>query len=223
MYFFFLTSTRFGIDKQVGEQNDLERLPIMQNVGKSEMDAVVSAFESHSAGLEKDFLNLDNAIFDSFELPEWERDYVTSVVENDLDFLRHGAKAAATAKPTANCLRSYAETICGEVRATIGRSTKFKITADVIDGLQDISVVVIRFDENRNRKPKLIPRGKFEFDGRLANLLHAPLSTSFRLRRSLVMFDDNRCIIVKLAQKRFWSKARAFDDADTILAELTRQ
>ena len=59
-------------------------------------------------------------------------------------------------------------------------------------------------------------------DNHLADLLHTPLTSGFQLRRSLVQFDDDRCLIIKLAQKRFWSRARAYDDADLIVAELLR-
>ncbi|MEZ6088703.1 MAG: hypothetical protein R3C05_11895 [Pirellulaceae bacterium] len=61
-----------------------------------------------------------------------------------------------------------------------------------------------------------------DFSARIAELLYAPLTAEVQLRRSLVHFDDDRCIIVKLAQKRFWSRARAYDDADAIFGELCR-
>ncbi|HRX82603.1 MAG TPA: hypothetical protein P5307_26230, partial [Pirellulaceae bacterium] len=63
---------------------------------------------------------------------------------------------------------------------------------------------------------------KDDFGSRLAELLHAPLTSSIQLRRSLIHFEDDRCIIVKLSQKRFWSRARAYDDADSIFDELCR-
>ena len=62
--------------------------------------------------------------------------------------------------------------------------------------------------------------GQFNDSELLAELLHAPLTSTAKLRRSLHVYDGDCCIIVKHDQRRFWSRARAQDDADSILAKL---
>lgn len=222
-YCFFLTATRFGIDRQIVEQSDLERLPFrscdrhdekvqrLSDIGsKAEREIALDGFRS-----------LDSEVFDFFELPDWERTYVTDVIKYDLDFVRHGASSTAVQAPDETDIEIYAATLLEAVRSNLSGSS-MKVNADVMTGLTDLRAVVLQFAEKRDRKIEFINEERADFSGKLAELLHAPLTSSFQLRRSLVMFDEDRCIIVKHAQKRFWSRARAYDDADTVFAELAR-
>ena len=118
-------------------------------------------------------------------------------------------------------LRAYADTIVKSVRANLAAG-ELSVNADVIKNLTDLACVVIRFDDERNRGVRVSDAPEEDFSVRLAQLLHAPLTSNIQLRRSLIHFDDDQCIIVKLSQKRFWSRARAYDDADAIFDELCR-
>lgn len=221
-YCFLLTATRFGIDKQIAEQNDLDRLPFKDASSKSELSELSAALKKveRPAGT-TDFAILDNAVFDFYELPDWQREYITDTVKFDLDFFRHGSSSQAVLAPDKGDFQTYCETLVGYLRNQLSAGG-LKINADVIAGLTDVGAVVIRFDLDRHRGVRVIDHQEFEGGSHLADLLHMPLTSGFQLRRSMVQFDDDRCLIVKLAQKRFWSRARAYDDADTILAELLR-
>ncbi|QDV85791.1 N-6 DNA methylase [Planctomycetes bacterium TBK1r] len=222
-YCFLHTASRFGIDRQIAEQNDFARLPFRDFDTKDDavMEMVRLVAQARRDGSFDDFAALDTAVFDFFSLENWQRDYVTDVVNVDMDFVRNGTNSDGCNTAEASELASYADTVCSTIRGNIG-DTKLKVTADIIEALEDICAVVIRFDESRNRKVQTIARADFNYSGRLAELLHSPLTATFQLRRSLVYFDGDRCIIVKLSQKRFWSRARGYDDADSILAELVR-
>ena len=222
-YCFFLTATRFGIDKQIVEENDLARLPFPRKTDAPAFHALVHEVRQRSSRTadSSDFVSLDEAVFDLFEMPQWERHYVTDVIKYDLDFVRHGAKSTAVQPPDESDIETYAATLLEAVRSNLSGSS-MKVNADVMTGLTDLRAVVLQFAEKRDRKIEFINEERADFSGKLAELLHAPLTSSFQLRRSLVMFDEDRCIIVKHAQKRFWSRARAYDDADTVFAELAR-
>lgn len=220
-YCFFLTATRFGIDKQIVERTDLARLPYRNDVTEATCQRLTHEFAQGVRHPNRSLASLDHAVFDFFDLSQWEREYVTDVVKYDLDFVRHGSSSTAAKPPTDEDLTTYASTLVDSIRSNLSDSS-LKVNADVITGVGDVCAVVVRFDEHRQRAIKSVDVANFDFSGRLAELLHAPLTSAFQLRRSLVMFDNDRCIIVKHAQKRFWSRARAYDDADAIFAELAR-
>ena len=220
-YCFFLTSTRFGIDKQIAELNDLERLPFTFPNNLEDAGPLADEFWTKRNTSSSGFDSLDEAVFNFFDVSQWEREYITDVVKYDLDFVRHGSSSTAAEVPKAEELTAYASTLVDSIRSNLSDAL-LKVNADVITGLSDVCAVVVRFDDKSERAIRSLAVANFDFSGRLAELLHAPLTSAFQLRRSLVMFDNDRCIIVKHAQKRFWSRARAYDDADTIFAELAR-
>ena len=118
-------------------------------------------------------------------------------------------------------LRLYADTIVKFIRSNLS-SGELSVNADVVIGVFDLRCVVIRFDEDRNRGVRFTHTPEDNFSSRLAKLLHAPLASGVHLRRSLVHFDGDRCLIGKLAQKRFWARARDYDDADSNFEEFCR-
>ena len=221
-YCFLLTATRFGIDKQITEQNDLNRLPFKDVAEKSnikDLSALLRELEKQDS--DTTFTALDNAVFEFYELPDWQRDYISDTVKYDIDFFRHGSDSQAVQAPDQAQFQTYCETLVGHLRNEMSAGG-LKVNADIVTGVTDVGTVVIRFDQGRHRSARVVTQSEFEGGSHLADLLHMPLTSGFQLRRSLVQFDEDRCLIVKLAQKRFWSRARAYDDADTILAELLR-
>lgn len=222
MYCFLMTATRFGIDKQIAEQNDFDRLPFRSVDLKEESQPLTRVLrklekQAHFA----DFNELDEAVFDFYRLPKWQREYIADTIRYDLAFVRHGSDATSVQSAGEEELQAYADTIVKFIRGNLADG-ELSVNADVVANLPDLCCVVIRFDEARNRGVRFTDAPKDDFGSRLAELLHAPLTSSIQLRRSLIHFEDDRCIIVKLSQKRFWSRARAYDDADSIFDELCR-
>ncbi|WP_417377473.1 HsdM family class I SAM-dependent methyltransferase [Gimesia maris] len=222
MYSFFMTATRFGIDKQIAEQNDFDRLPFRRPETEADANQLAAVLRKFQTDVDtKDLTLLDEAVFDFYGLPKWQREYITDTLRFDLDFVRHGTASEGFGPADEDQLRSYADTIVKFVRSNLAAGELY-VNADVVTDLADLRCVIIRFDEERNRGVRRSEVPNDDFGARLAELLHAPLTSDIQLRRSLIHFDEDRCIIVKLAQKRFWSRARAYDDADSIFDELCR-
>lgn len=220
MYCFFLTSTRFGIDKQIVMPNDLLRLPVRQPSSQSECLALIREFDQRAKkGDHDDFETLDTAVFDYFEIDEWDREYIADVVRFDLEFARRGSKSTAVLPADDDCMIRYADSLLEAIRANLVDSDVIA-NIDILTGLNDIRAVVVKFDETRKRAVKTTSDDQFVDGRRLANLLHAPMTSSVQSRRSLLMFDDEQCMVIKHAQQRFWSRARAQDDADSIFTKL---
>lgn len=222
MYCFFMTATRFGIDKQIAEQNDFDRLPFRSVDVKSDARQLIGALRKlEKRGESADLALLDDAVFEFYGLAKWQQEYVTDTIKHDLDFVRHGSDAASAFPAAEDDLNAYANTIVKVLRGNLAAG-ELPVNADVVTNLPDLGCVIVRFDEGRNRGVRVTNAPDSNFASRLANLLHAPLASNIQLRRSLIHFDDDQCIIVKLSQKRFWSRARAYDDADSIFDELCR-
>lgn len=215
-YSFLMTATRFGIDKQIAMPNDMLRLPFRSGAKIEEYSALAALCDSSSQ-----FADIDEAVFDFFRVEAWQREYISDTIRYDLDFVRHGSGASSVVPAEEDELRLYADTMVKFIRSNLSQGELF-VNADVVTGLSDLRCVVICFNEHRNRGVRLTSEPEDDFSSRLAELLHAPLTSGVQLRRSLIHFDEDQCIIVKLAQKRFWSRARAYDDADSIFDELCR-
>jgi len=222
MYCFFMTATRFGIDKQIAEQNDFDRLPFRSPETKADAKQFTAILRQLLKKDDpKDLTLFDESVFEFYELPKWQREYITDTLRFDLDFVRHGTASESVKPADEDQLRAYADTIVKFVRSNLAAG-ELSVNADVVTDLADLRCVIIRFDEERNRGVRSTEVPDDDFGSRLAELLHAPLTSDIQVRRSLIHFDEDRCIIVKLAQKRFWSRARAYDDADSIFDELCR-
>jgi SAM-dependent methyltransferase len=216
---FLHTATRFGIGRQIAPQVDIANLPFRDFVEKDSRAFHDMVKRVKSGKSLDDFQKLDEAVFDFFELEHWKRDYITDVVDFEIDFVRKGSRSQGCLDAEPQDLIRYADTLRSELRRTLP-DCELKFNADVIAGLPDVRAVVIRLDESRHRKTRQVVTADFPNAEALSELLHGPLSDSFRLRRSMVYFDGDRCIIVKLAQRRFWSRVKAMTDADTVLTEL---
>lgn len=216
-YFFFLTSTRFGIDKQIAMPNDIVRLPFNGNANSQALQRLAASIATQSLS------DVDEETFNYHEIPKWQREYITDTVKYDLNFVRHGSGGTSAQSPDETELAAYADTLLKCIRSNL-TGGELTVNADILADTQDIVCVIIRFDEARNRGVRSAEKSHSGFDSRrLAELLHAPMTSNFQLRRSMIHYDNDRCIIVKLAQKRFWSRARAYDDADSIFDELCRE
>lgn len=221
MYCFLMTGTRFGIDKQIAEQNDFARLPFRRTSAADRCRDLTALLRRLEKQNRPNLELIDELVFEFYELPKWQREYITDTIQYDLDFVRHGKNASSVKYADQDALQVYADTIVKFIRSTLSPE-ELSVNADVVTGLSDLRCVVIRFDENRNRGVRFTSTPQDNFSSRLAELLHAPLATGIQLRRSLIHFDEDRCLIVKLAQKRFWSRARAYDDADSVVDEFFR-
>ncbi|MEX1041187.1 MAG: N-6 DNA methylase [Pirellulaceae bacterium] len=221
MYCFFMTATRFGIDRQFAEQNDFARLPFRDVDSPDECEEIRNVLRTLAKQESPDLALLDNAVFDFYRLPQWQREYVTDTIQYDVDFVRHGKNSRGILPAADAQLQLYADVIVKAIRGNLA-TEDLAVNADIITGLTDLRCVVVRFDETRNRGVRFTDTADDDFSSRISALLHAPLATGVQIRRSLVHFDEDRCIIVKHAQARFWSRARAYDDADSIFDELCR-
>ena len=219
-YLFMLTSSTFGIERYFAAPNCISRLPIGSPKSENECRFLIEEFDRREKhGDKDDFESLDQAVFDYFEIDDWDREYIADVVAYDLDFVRHGAKSDAAKPADDEHLKRYAASLAETLRADID-GADVTVNCDIVSGLNEVSAVAILFDQPKNRRVGTKSAEQFESSKRLAELLHAPLTTTAKLRRSLHVYDGDTCIIVKHNQRRFWSRARAQDDADSVLAKM---
>ncbi len=220
MYCFFLTSTRFGIDKQIVMPNDLLRLPFRIPSKRSDCETLLREFDHRASSGDRDgFESLDEAVFDYFDIDIWDREYISSVIRYDLEFARRGSKSEAVQSASDEVLKEYAASVLRAIRANLVDS-EIICNIEILTGMKDIRAIVVRFGERIEKDIAYITATHFAPGDRLAELLYAPISANFQSRRSLMFFDGERCVIVKHDQRRFWSPARAQDDADSIFAKL---
>ena len=219
-YLFFLTSSRFGIERYFAAAQCLKLLPVKVPKSENECRFLVEEFDRRAKhGDKDDFESLDQAVFDYFEIDDWDREYIADVVAFDLDFVRHGSKSDAAMSADVDHMKRYASSLAEAIRADVDGSD-VAVNCDVITGLNEVAAVAIQFDQPRNRKIGTKSADQFKGSERLAGLLHTPLTSTAKLRRSLHIYDGDCCIVVKHNQRRFWSRARAQDDADSVLAKM---
>jgi hypothetical protein len=108
---------------------------------------------------------------------------------------------------------------------TLGERT---FAADVFPLRQSPLQAVILYPEQSKKDPKtkvpriVVRRGPQSLEG-LGGLVYerllAPLGERVFTRRMVRAYVDNAVVIVKPAQRRYWTEAAALHDADSILAE----
>jgi len=229
-YFVFLTATKWGIEKYEILPNDYLRIPV-PDMAKADEQAVERVLKVEAKLREKiskqpdlsSVAELDNAVFELYQLEAWERVLVEDMLDLTIGHQRKHAKSKALATPaTADCER-YAQSLIGVIQPFLMTNRRQSLAAEVYQVEGPLRVVKFQFVRGKNAEPKLTVVAREELScilGRIAASLDNEMSAELYTRRHLRLYAEDTFYIVKPAQRRFWSRSAAMADADSVLKDL---
>ncbi|MCX2483520.1 HsdM family class I SAM-dependent methyltransferase [Pedobacter sp. MR2016-24] len=233
-YFFFLTSSNWGIGREKMNFDEIMRLPVeklldddklVESLCKN-MDSIIQLRnefvmdeESKIRMIEEDINLLINQ---SLKITKTESYLIKNVVDTNLDFFQEGAKSKAILSVNDNEVNAYLEAACENMSKIIG-SGKTNFWASKY-GINNNSLVIISFHFNNIEQNGTILHNSSEnMDKVLKNLnqmVYQQHSESIYFRKIVKYYDQDILFLIKPNEKRFWTQSVALEDSDNVAIEM---
>jgi N-6 DNA Methylase len=233
-YFLFLTASVWGIERDEIKPEDLLRLPIPPSSKDREslIDKIIK-IEGQLRQLRQDTTasqlrrQLDEAVFDFYELDDTERVLVEDTVSLTIDLRMKRESSDAIQHQSITDVESYAKQLIGVIQPFFQTLNERTMVADIYDtGNAALQVVKFSFVSKSVRRPiiKQIAEQSLEpLLARIAEHLPQKIAENIYTRRILRIYEGDDIYVVKPAQRRHWSRSAGLNDADAILGEALRK
>jgi type I restriction-modification system DNA methylase subunit len=230
-YFLFMTASSWGVERKKIMTQDLSRLPVPKLdsvstdlVGKL-LEVERKLREEIDSETSEELLKqeLDQLVFQLYELDEMEQILVEDMTQFTIDFYMNREKSIALIKPTFNQLTEYATHLMKSIEPFLQTLNERTIIADIID-IGKAPLQVIKFSltslPRRNLIVEIIPGQKLEAVLKsIAQQLPQKVADSIYTRRDLRIYVGEDIYIIKPAKCIYWTRSQGFNDADAILSE----
>lgn len=227
-YFLFMTASVWGVERDEIPAVDLLHLPIAMPQDTTLINWIVEIEgrlrKEQGARARSDLQKqLDEAIFDIYELHEAERVLVRDTIDLTIDLRMKREKSAALKQPQSSEVQAYAEHLINSIQPFLQTLNQRVMVADVFD-VGKAPLQVVRFSmlpaPGRESAIQTIQAGNLEAVLRkIAGQLPAQIAARVYTRRVLRIYTGNDLYVVKPAQLRYWSRSAGLNDADAIIAE----
>ena len=235
-YYHFLTCSTWGFwhdDVHVEEHSSFPiHFPDSQTLQSKILEAVkqittkcdtLTFLDTNTPGWKAMQQELDNAIFDLYELSEPQRDLVRDLCQVTLEFFYEGTDSKATEPPEIEWLEEYRDAfleIWNERLALKGKELETSIYAPnhgLLVGmsfeLKDLGMAVTHAPITDDLEWKRWFR-------RLSKSLRKEYSAQIYIDRVVKILSGSSMFIIKRAEHRLWTKSQARQDAQELLTEV---
>jgi len=166
---------------------------------------------------------LDEAIFDLYELSQEQKDLVRDLCQVTLDFFYDGTSSQAAGPPDMKYLENYNDAfleIWHERLTPKKKELESRIYAPFHGMLCGISYELKELGTAVSHKPVSKQSEWKRWFKRLNKILRKEYSEGIYIDRILKVLDDSSMFIVKRAERHFWTKSQARQDASELLTEV---
>jgi SAM-dependent methyltransferase len=172
------------------------------------------------ATLEKE---LDEAVFDLYELSEEQRDLVRDFCQTTLDFFYNGSSSNAVKRPALQQLQEYKTAFLDVWQDRLkpkDKELEARIYAPASNPLVGISFDLKRLGTAKEVEPLTDDVEWNKLFRRLAKALPEQRSQRIYLDRVVKALAGSSMLIVKRAEQRLWTRSQARRDANELLTEV---
>ena len=226
-YFSFLTTSSWGVERDVVKCNELFEVPfLLDKLNENQKREFVSTFNAEF---------MDRKLFQQHKeevVSELNRYILNCLSENDRYFIQHllehidlfhkKEKSKALYPVLEKQIKEYSEIICKELNGFLDGQDLF-VNATVYDHINRFTpLMMIKLTHNETKNECITPSNE-KIDDELKKLdqyLWKKQSDNIYFRKKLNYYDGDDIYIIRPNQRRFWSKARAIDDASELILEI---
>jgi len=216
LYYQFLTSSSWGVERSYVELNEHLSLPVPnppEEIFHSIIKEAERASKQAQAG-ETEWRNaLDDIVFDAYQLTDVERRQVIDQLSINLDLHSRGIRSSAFDSPKQEHIDLYSQVFEEFLQETL-LSTLVRVDVTPVNACY--AVVTVDFDQNpynRNRNKPLLSR-------LVAAVEHEASrwpSPTIVIQPSEIVFVDTVAHLIKWRETRHWSATQAYEDASNLL------
>jgi hypothetical protein len=165
---------------------------------------------------------IDEKIFTLFELTDFERELVQDTTLYTVNFFQEKDKSLASAPANADMISEY----CVRIQNTIANllNGKESLPAKIFMGSRNF--IIVSFSLNTEKSIEHILEIKTTTSDiekvllTLRNVMTEKISDKVYFVRKLKIYEKQTIYIVKPNERRYWTRATAYEDADGIVADI---
>ena len=225
-YYEFLTASTWGVERDVVRLTEYKSLPCAIPVEDTDLVhrivALVDRIQETSG--DSDWRpELDELVYRSYGVTSSEQQIIEDFLNTTMDRYYRGVQATAFEAPSVGELTLYAQAYAEVFENTTGGSRA--LAPIVYQGAPPYRAVSFRLTPkgSRSRHPDIVSEP--ELDSllvRLERIATEQHAQSLYFRRNIKVYEPDVIHIVKPAERRFWTRSAAYNDADETIAQLLR-
>ena len=225
-YYQFLTASTWGVERDVVRLTEYKSFPCAIPVEDTDLVDRIVALVDRSQETSGDWnwqRELDELVYESYGVTSSEQQTIEDFINTAIDRHYRGLRSNAFAAPSADDLTRYAQAYAEVfVNTTGGNRALLPI---VYDGDPPYRAVSFHLAQrgSQGREPRIASEP--ELDGLLVRLERVATeehAQSLYFRRNIKVYEAEAIHIVKPAERRFWTRSAAYNDADETIAQLLR-
>ena len=231
-YFQFLTSSLWGIERDIIARHDLLHtpVPLLSKIPEDFLNQVLEKsqwlYNNVDSANNKEIVahqsKLDQFIYRLYNLTHVEQELVEDTLSLTVDFFQKRDKSEALDPPSSEQLKEHASALIGVLNA-YSKSIGKQFNAVVFEtDKSPLRMVKLTYEEAQAEGDKVqiqkIPR----LDSilrELADNLQAEITTNLAVRRSLRIYQGADIYILQPAERRYWNRSAGRNEANRILKE----
>jgi len=223
-YFAFLTTSSWGIERDVVKHKELFEAPfLLKNLDKKQTNKIISLFNDGLFDKEFHTINksveneINNIIFSNFS--EYDRYIIQNLLSN-IDLFHKKEKSIALKPVLPDHIIEYSEIISKELNDFINGQGLF-VNATVYKINRFSPLMMIKLSHEKGKKE--VSNSGESIDEELKKLdqyLWKKKSDNIYFRKKLNYKTGDDIYIIRPNQRRFWSKSMAMEDASELILEI---
>ena len=225
-YYQFLTASTWGVERDAVRLKEYRSFPCaIPSEDKHLIQGIVTLVDGmqETDGILKRRRELDELVYESYGVTRSERQLIEDFLDTAVDRHYRGLQASAFDVPSADELTLYAQAYKEVFERTIGGT---RALAPVIyTGTPPYRAVSFRLEPKSPESLDVQRLSDLELESLLMELEQVVTeqhAQSVYFRRNIKVHESQVIHIVKPAERRFWTRSAAYNDADETIAQLLR-
>ena len=225
-YYHFLTASTWGVERDVVRLTEYASFPCAIPVEDTDLlQGIVTLVDRiQRTSVEWDWRPaLDELVYRSYGVTSSEQQTIEDFVGTAMDRHYRGLQAHAFEAPSTVELTSYAQAYADVFETTTGGTRA--LAPMVYEGTTPYRAVSFRLAprDTQSRHVDIVSEPELEsLLVRLERIATEQHAQSLHFRRNIKVYEPEVIHIVKPAERRFWTRSAAYNDADETIAQLLR-
>ena len=225
-YYHFLTASTWGVERDEVLLTEQKRFPCAIPLEDASLSHAIVSLVDRIQERSDDWdwrPELDELVYRSYGVTQFEQHVIEDFLATAIDRHYRGLQADAFESPSTDLLSRYAKAYSDVFEKTIGGSRALLKT--VYDGTPPYRAVSFHLAPRRSQGREPHIASEPELDSLLVRLERVATeehAQSLYFRRNIKVYEAEAIHIVKPAERRFWTRSAAYNDADETIAQLLR-
>jgi len=222
-YYHFLTSSSWGVERDALEANEHLSLPFAEPKPAAAQE-ILALLEEGEGATKRDpewWRRLDDSVFRAYDIED-AADQIRDTLRTSLDQFTQGVRSASFRAPSSHDRLAYQQALRSTLRESLVGTP---VAVDVVTADSPFMVATVTFEPKGQTRHSTSPRTTRE----LADLIEEARveaenwpSPVVILQPSALLLRETQAHVLRPAEGRYWTVARARADAAEIIGEIAK-